>query len=121
MVDKSIIANSNETPFRIAIQGIIKSHGNYDFLTQTLENQNATKHIIQSAEFKTTYSSIFFYIFSALIIGLSLTGFFNIMPPEVTFLLPAGIGMFWAVRRHTKKLEAALHSLSNISRDFGKI
>lgn len=104
-----------KTEFEIQVQDLIYTYGELSVFKNALEKQKITRYMIVRAGHVNTYESLFFYLISALVISLGLSGFLEIQPKELRFLIPIGLVMLGAVHKHSKKVKTAIHELSKLA------
>ena len=101
--------------FNDKIHDLIVTHGNFDFLQQALEKQKVTRHIINKAKSKLQLESFFYTLVSLATILVGLFGFLDSKPQELTFAIPVGLVMYWAVRSHARRVKKALNELAKLA------
>ena len=106
---------SAHTNFEKQINDLINKYGKQEFLKQALEKQKVTRQLINTAKFKLTCETIFFTLIGLGVILFGLSGLFESKPAELTFIIPVGIVMLWAVRNHSRKVNESLFELSKLA------
>jgi len=104
-----------DTHFENHVNGLIGRYGRLDFFEQALEKQKVTRHMINRADHKNFFESLFFHFISIGVIAFGFSGYSNALPKELSFLIPVGVVMLWAVRQHSRKVKTALYELSKFA------
>lgn len=104
-----------ENEFSEQVNELIKKYGKLKYFEKALEKQKVTRHLIIHSKYINMYETMFFYLISVGVLLLGIAGLVDIKPKELSFLIPIGLVMLFAVQRHSRKVKKALNELSDLA------
>jgi len=108
----------DDRTFEKSVQTLSLNYRGLDFFDSIQKNPQATKHIIQQAEFRLMTKSWWFYFIGGAIVifGLILDD-----PMIRAIIIPIGLITLFVTNHKTKRIRHALNGLIRLAREFGKI